>query len=133
MSDKMKPIKKPFINNPSHQRTPNTASPSQLPSSVGNLNSSDKDFSKWSDISALNVNKMHSRDDVDVNANSHHHTIGPKRNQASPGDHIHEGLTSRKIGYGLGYTLTGAKSGNVALTNLIAMLAQYIDFKDTTT
>lgn len=83
--------------------------------------------------SAREVNLFHTNSDVDSSAQAQHHTIGIKHDQASSGDHVHDGMGSRKIGQGMALTLSGAKGGNVALTNLIAMLAQVIEFTDSTT
>jgi len=79
------------------------------------------------------VRAFHTRSDADSATNAQHHTLGTKRNQACAGDHIHDGVNSRLIGTGQGLVLTGAKGGNVALTNLIAMLAEWIEFTDATT
>lgn len=79
------------------------------------------------------VRAFHTRSDSDSAVTAQHHTLGTKRTQASPGDHIHNGINSRLVGSGEGTVLTGAKGGNVALANLIAMLANYIDFTDATT
>lgn len=79
------------------------------------------------------VNQFHSRSDVDSSTTAQHHTLGVKHDQASPGDHNHDGKGSRKIGQGLSLTLTGAKGGNVALANLITMLQNVIEFTDSTT
>lgn len=79
------------------------------------------------------VNDFHTNDDVDSNLNAHHHTLGIGRNKASPGTHTHTGKDSRKIATGAGLVLTGAKAGNVALTNLIAMMKNFVDFTDSTT
>jgi hypothetical protein len=46
------------------------------------------------------VKDFHLNSDVDQNAISQHHTLGPLANQASPGDHIHDGKTSAKIELG---------------------------------
>lgn len=83
--------------------------------------------------SARDVNLFHTNSDVDSSAQAQHHTIGVKHDQACSGDHVHDGIGSRKLGQGLSLTLTGAKGGNVALTNLIAMLKNVIEFTDTTT
>ena len=132
---KIQPAKpaKPTLDNASHQRTPNKTQPHIDRTASGNFNNSDKDYSKWSELSPGDVNKMHSRSDVDRSWLAQHHTLGIKRGQASPGDHIHDGTESRPIGNGLGYVLTGSKAGNVALANLIDMLSGYFDFTDTTT
>jgi hypothetical protein len=76
---------------------------------------------------------FHQRSDSDSAPTAQHHTLGTKRNQASPGDHIHNGINSRNLGTGQGFVLTGAKGGNVALANLITMLSEWIEFTDATT
>ena len=43
------------------------------------------------------VKDFHLNSDVDQNAISQHHTLGPLANQASPGDHIHDGKTSARL------------------------------------
>lgn len=82
---------------------------------------------------AQQVNLFHKNADTDSSIEAAHHTCGSRRNQASPGDHIHDGKNCRKIGEGQNITLTGAKGGNAALANLITMLQEWIDFTDTTT
>lgn len=77
------------------------------------------------------VNEFHSRSDVDSGSTAQHHTLGIKHDQASPGDHKHDGSSSRRLLEGK--TLTGSKGGNVALTNLITMLSQSFGFTDSTT
>ncbi len=42
--------------------------------------------------------KAHSNSDVDSSVTSQHHTLGVQHNQASPGDHTHNGKSSKKIG-----------------------------------
>jgi hypothetical protein len=64
----------------------------------GQQYSASQDESKWSNQSPEDSRKAHSRSDVDTGPSALHHTIGNKHNQASPGDHIHEGKTSKKLG-----------------------------------
>jgi len=45
------------------------------------------------------VNRFHDVDDVDIQILSHHHTLGITGTQASPGDHLHDNKTSRKLPY----------------------------------
>lgn len=47
------------------------------------------------------VNKFHSNSDVDSSVTGQHHSLGIQHNQASPGDHTHNGKSSRKIGKGI--------------------------------
>ncbi len=47
------------------------------------------------------VNKFHANSDVDSSSVAQHHTLGIQHDQASPGDHNHNGKNSRKIGKGI--------------------------------
>lgn len=76
------------------------------------------------------VNNFHNRADTDSSATSAHHTLGVKHNQASPGDHKHDGIGSRLIMEGI--TITGAKGGNAALADLITKLSTALGFTDGT-
>lgn len=79
------------------------------------------------------VNKFHARSDVDSSTTAQHHTLGIKHDQAASGDHNHNAVGSRKVGAGMGLTVTGSKGGNAALTSLLAMLGNVIEFTDSTT
>lgn len=79
------------------------------------------------------VRAFHTRSDSDSAVNAQHHTLGLRRNQASFGSHIHDGVDSKLLGSGAGFVLVGAKGGNVALANLITMLSEWIEFTDATT
>lgn len=70
--------------------------------------------------SAKEVEVQHTNADTDGSSTTIHHTLGAKRGQASPGDHTHDGGTSKAILEGV--TLTGAKAGNAALASVIAAL-----------
>lgn len=76
------------------------------------------------------VNRFHNKDDLDSSSEAHHHTLGIKKDQSSPGDHKHDGTTSKRILEGV--TITGAKGGNVALASVIAALVK-LGATDTTT
>lgn len=47
------------------------------------------------------VSKFHSNSDVDSSSVAQHHTLGIQHNQASAGDHNHNGKNSKKIGKGI--------------------------------
>jgi hypothetical protein len=79
------------------------------------------------------VNLFHTRSDVDTSTTAQHHTLGVKHDQGSPGDHSHDGKVSRKIGTGLALTVSGSKGANAALTSLLTMLKNVIEFTDSTT
>lgn len=75
------------------------------------------------------VQKFHQNAAVDSSPGDMHHTIGTDKNQASPGNHTHEGKFSKALGAGT--TITGSRSGGSALTSVIAALVQ-LGFKDST-
>lgn len=107
----------------------------QVPNQTGAIFPDDpfgpiKDEKRYKSPAPREVGLIHQRSDVDSSVNSQHHTLGIGHNQASPGDHMHDGRTSRKIGQGLGLTLTGAAAGNTALNDLIRMLHLVIEFND---
>lgn len=77
------------------------------------------------------VKQFHKRADTDAAVTSAHHTLGIGHNQASGGDHVHDGITSKKLMNGI--SIAGAKGGNVALGNLLTALASSLGFTDNTT
>lgn len=68
------------------------------------------------------VGDFHENADKDGGLKALHHTLGSSPMQASPGDHIHDGGSSKLLLEGV--TLTGAKAGNAALASVIAALVQ---------
>lgn len=74
------------------------------------------------------VGAFHKRSDVDSKTVAQHHTLGPGHNQASPGDHKHDGTSSKKLMDGI--TIGGAKGGNTALADLLLKLAPVLGFTD---
>lgn len=88
---------------------------------------------KDSTVPPRQVASFHRNSDLDSHAAAQHHTIGIDRNQASSGNHIHDGVSSRKLGANRGLTISGSKGGNAALTSVIALLANFVDFEDNTT
>jgi len=58
------------------------------------------------------VQDFHINDDSDSRPESHHHTLGTQRSQASPGNHTHDGVTS--IAIMAGVTFTGSRTSNTA-------------------
>jgi hypothetical protein len=114
---------------PNHNMPQNPNDPDLNENYFGN----DLDFTQWSTMGPLQVTALHTRSDADTGPHSQHHTLGFTRNQAASGSHTHDGISSRKMGADLALVLTGAKGGNVALTNLIAILKNFILFTDSTT
>lgn len=122
---------------------PRKISPVTEPNQFGQVYDNQKDNSSGEVPSAQQSVHQHRQSDVDSNPWAHHHTLGTRRNQASPGNHIHDGVTSPKIGAlkmnsnGNGtvpeFILSGSKDGNVALTNLISFLKLHFNFTDNTT
>lgn len=68
------------------------------------------------------VAEFHTNDDVDSNKQAHHHRLGIGANQASPGQHKHDGSDSVLLLEG--FTLSGSKGGNAALASVITALVQ---------
>lgn len=119
-------------------------SPTSKPDQFGQVNSTDEDLSAGGIPSARESVQAHHRSDVDANRKSQHHTLGVGHNQASPGDHIHDGVNGKKLGLYIMDTgspgktkpslvLTGSKGGNAALASLITLLKNFIDFTDNST
>src|SRR5882724_3187234 len=52
-------------------------------------------------VSSTDVNKFHNNSDSDSAITAQHHTLGIDHNQSSPGDHKHDGHSSKRIGKGL--------------------------------
>jgi len=108
------------------------------PDQFGQSYNSDYDRSAWSSDTPQESRKAHTRSDVDLSPQSLHHTLGPRHNQSSPGDHIHDGITSRKIGP-LEMDPTPGNEGQtraewtipVALTvaDIVDLLEKFINFR----
>lgn len=60
--------------------------------------------------------KAHTNSDVDSAITSQHHTLGVQHNQASPGDHLHDGKSSKLLGKGfnVGFPTTANAAYNQA-------------------
>lgn len=76
------------------------------------------------------VNEFHTNDDVNRDADAHHHTLGIGANQAASGAHDHDGSNSVQLL--AGFTLTGSRSGGGALLSVIQALVQ-LGAEDSTT
>lgn len=77
---------------------PNEISPVTRPDRFGQVYDNQKDVTAGDVPSSIESQRQHRQSDVDSNPRAQHHTLGPRRNQASPGNHIHDGATSPKIG-----------------------------------
>lgn len=83
-------------------------------------------------VSAKQINEAHRASDLDSGANAQHHTLGPKANQASPGDHIHDGRTSKRIGTGMNITVqTSSGTADQKIDRLILALQKVMDVTTT--
>lgn len=69
------------------------------------------------------VANFHRQSDVNSSTLAQHHTLGIASNQASPGDHAHDGKNSKILYPAI--TVSGAHGGNVALQNLLNALAEH--------
>lgn len=82
-------------------------------------------------LTSVEVNRLHAKSDVDASPVAQHHTLGIKHNQAATGDHVHDGVGSRRLMEDI--TISGSKGGNLALADLITKLADALGFTDATT
>jgi|SRR5213595_3922926 len=71
---------------------------------------------------ARTVNEFHTSDDLDKDANAHHHSLGIGTNQASPGSHKHDGTNSFPLLEDT--SLSGSRAGGGALLSVIQALVQ---------
>lgn len=85
--------------------------------------------------SSKEVAELHTNSDVDGSSKAQHHTLGPNANQASPGNHSHDGGASALLDpVLLGTTITGSKStGDVAWRNSITAALVKLGATDATT
>jgi hypothetical protein len=106
------------------------------PDQFGQTYNADYDRSKWSDDAPQESRRAHSRSDVDLGPRSLHHTLGPKHNQASPGDHNHDGYNSKKIGpLQMSTTVDGETEPEwtipaaATVADVIALLDKFVNFR----
>ena len=68
------------------------------------------------------VDDFHENSDLDARAESQHHTLGPGPNQASPGDHTHDGGDSALILEG--QTISGSRATDAWRISVNALLVR---------
>jgi hypothetical protein len=68
------------------------------------------------------VEDFHENSDVDSRAEAQHHTLGPSPNQASPGDHVHDGGDSALILEGL--DVSGSRATDAWRQSVNALLVR---------
>lgn len=71
---------------------------------------------------AQEVDDFHTNSDLDLRAESQHHTLGPGPNQAAPGDHNHDGGDSVLILEGL--SITGSRADDTWRQSVNALLVR---------
>lgn len=78
-------------------------------------------------LSARDVQNIHRNADSDATVFSVHHTLGINSGQASPGNHSHDGKSSKILsGYvanNAPIAVVGSRGGNAALASLLTALA----------
>lgn len=67
-------------------------------------------------------NRAHQNSDSDTSVTAQHHTLGIGHSQASPGDHKHDGKTSKKIGKGLDPTFPAVAAGAYSAVQMQAVI-----------
>lgn len=85
-----------------------------LPSTMGAYGAS------RSSAGPQDVERFHDEDDLNAGRSAQHHDLGTGANQASPGNHRHDGRDSVALLDGI--TLTGSRGGNTALPSIISAL-----------
>jgi hypothetical protein len=68
------------------------------------------------------VDDFHTNSDADSRAESLHHTLGPNPNQASPGDHTHDGGDSELLL--LNETISGSRATDAWRLSVNAILVR---------
>jgi hypothetical protein len=68
------------------------------------------------------VEVYHTNSDKDGSPTSIHHSLGNGPNQSSPGDHTHDGGSSKQLLDGT--SITGSRAGGAALISVINALKQ---------
>ena len=68
------------------------------------------------------VDRAHVNSDRDASSNAQHHTLGPDKHQASPGDHTHDGGDSKSLLEDV--TISGSRTDGTAVASIIAALEQ---------
>lgn len=77
------------------------------------------------------VGQFHERADTDSSTGAIHHSLGISHNQASPGDHAHDGANSALIGRGRKLTVTTiAVTDAQRIQNILAFLHKFVDFTE---
>jgi hypothetical protein len=67
------------------------------------------------------VQKVHEKSDKDTSPKAQHHSLGPQANQASPGNHTHDGGASVQLLTNV--TFTGSRANTAAMiTQILAAL-----------
>lgn len=70
--------------------------------------------------SSEEVTRIHEKADTDGGMRAAHHTLGPRKEQASPGNHSHDGGESVQLLDGI--SITGSRSSGAALISIIDLL-----------
>jgi hypothetical protein len=68
------------------------------------------------------VNDFHTNSDVDSRPEAQHHTLGAQPNQASPGDHVHDGGSSPLLLEG--FVLAGSRNSDAWRQQVNAILVR---------
>jgi hypothetical protein len=72
--------------------------------------------------SSSEVGKAHTNSDVDSAVTSQHHTLGILHTQSSPGDHKHDGKSSKKLGKGVNASFPTTASATYSQSQIQAII-----------
>jgi hypothetical protein len=68
------------------------------------------------------VAEFHANCDADGSQTAQHHTLGIKNGQASPGDHVHDGKSSKRIGSGINLSFPSVAAGAYSAPQIQAII-----------
>ncbi len=68
------------------------------------------------------VDRFHANADRDGSQVALHHTLGIQHNQASPGDHLHDGKSSKKIGKGFNLSFPTTANASYSQAQMQAVI-----------
>ncbi len=68
------------------------------------------------------VSKFHANSDVDAATTAQHHTLGILHGQSSPGDHKHDGKSSKKLGKGVNVSFPTTASATYSQAQIQAII-----------
>jgi hypothetical protein len=82
------------------------------------------------DLGPTQINDLHTLDDVDTSADSHHHTLGRQPYQAAPGNHNHGTLPVAWYRGSIAQTIPASTWTRLELATKVHLNSEYFTFND---